>query len=99
MCGGTCGADQDSDGICDDVDECIGSAEQCCADHNLNDLCDGDETVGCTYPAAENYNPAATMDDGTCIETETCVGDLNGDGQIQNADLLVFLLKYGTSCP
>ena len=99
VCGGTCGADQDSDGICDDVDECIGSAEQCCADHNLNDLCDGDETVGCTYPAAENYNPAATMDDGTCIETETCVGDFNGDGQIQLEDLLDFFLLYGTSCP
>ena len=39
------------------------------------------------------------MDDGTCIETETCVGDLNGDGQVQLTDLLDFLLEYGTSCP
>ena len=39
------------------------------------------------------------MDDGTCIETETCVGDFNGDGQIQLDDLLDFFLLYGTSCP
>ena len=45
------------------------------------------EVVGCTY-AATNYNPDATMDDGSCLLT--CTGDLNGDGIIQLTDLLDF---------
>ena len=96
VCGGNCAEDADDDGICDNVDPCIGSATDCCTDSNQNGLCDEDETVGCTFPGAENYNPAATIDNGTCIET--CAGDLNGDWQIQLTDLLDFLLLYGTDC-
>jgi len=96
VCGGNCPEDADDDGICDNVDPCIGSATDCCTDSNQNGLCDEDETVGCTLPEAENYNPAATIDNGTCIER--CAGDLNGDWQIQLTDLLDFLLLYGTDC-
>ena len=34
---------------------------------------------------------------GICVTNE-CVGDFNGDGQIGAADLLDFLVVYGSSC-
>jgi len=58
---------------------------------------------GCTYEAAENYNPSATVDDGTCefpdCADATCPGDLNSDGVIGFADLTIFLGAYNTLCP
>lgn len=57
---------------------------------------------GCTYPAAINYNPSATMDDGTCTFApcqDDCPGDFNNDGVIGVTDLLAFIGIYGTSCP
>ena len=44
--------------------------------------------------------PAALIDDGSCeIEvTETCYGDLNGDGVVSTLDLLDFLSVYGSAC-
>ena len=96
VCGGNCTEDADADGVCDDVDPCIGSAEDCCTDYNQNGLCDAEEVVGCTFSGALNYDPTATMDNGTCIEA--CEGDLNGDGLVQLADLLDFLLLFGVNC-
>ena len=95
-CGGDCAEDADADGICDDEDPCVGDTVACCTDYNQNSLCDADEVVGCTFPGAVNYDPAATMDNGTCIEA--CQGDLNGDGQVQLQDLLDFLLLFGVDC-
>jgi hypothetical protein len=96
VCGGNCAADADADGICDDVDPCVGSPEECCSDFNQNGLCDATETVGCTFPGAPNYQPEATMDNGTCISS--CYGDLNGDGHIQLSDLLDLLQGFGLYC-
>jgi len=96
VCGGDCTADEDNDGICDDVDTCIGLPSECCTDYNQNDLCDADEVVGCTFATAPNYDPLATMDNGTCIVT--CPGDLNGDGHVQLTDLLDFLIAFGLYC-
>lgn len=51
--------------------------------------------LGCTDPDAENYSPAATLDDGTC----SYFGDLDGDGVIDTEDLLALLGNFGcTSC-
>ncbi|MDA0940676.1 MAG: hypothetical protein O2990_06715 [Bacteroidetes bacterium] len=96
VCGGGCTSDADNDGICDDVDTCVGLPSECCTDYNQNDLCDADEVAGCTFATAPNYDPLATMDNGTCIVT--CPGDLNGDGHVQLADLLDFLMIYGLYC-
>jgi len=96
VCGGDCTADEDNDGICDDVDTCIGLPSECCTDYNQNDLCDADEVVGCTFATAPNYDPLATMDNGTYIVT--CPGDLNGDGHVQLTDLLNFLMVFGLYC-
>jgi hypothetical protein len=38
-----------------------------CWDENDNGLCDCDEYSGCTNPSADNYDPAASSDDGSCI--------------------------------
>ena len=96
ICGGTCTSDADSDGICDDVDTCVGNTEDCCSDYNQNGLCDANEVVGCTFPNAPNYDPSATMDNGTCIAS--CYADINGDGHIQLSDLLDLLQFFGLYC-
>ena len=53
VCGGDCTEDADADGICDDVDDCIGELDAlgecngpCAADTNGNDICDSDEGIG-----------------------------------------------------
>ncbi|MGB0424678.1 MAG: hypothetical protein ACPGED_10150, partial [Flavobacteriales bacterium] len=55
---------------------------------------------GCTYTNADNYNPSANDDDGSCILTapNPCPEDLNMDGEINAADLLSFLGVFGTQC-
>nr|MBC8518613.1 hypothetical protein [Euryarchaeota archaeon] len=57
--------------------------------------------LGCKYPDADNYDVLATEDDGSCtfpINTSTCDGDLDGDGSVSTADLLLFLGAFGTAC-
>ena len=96
VCGGFCAADVDVDGICDDVDDCVGALDECgmcngegiiegyCdCDENILDalgvcggncefdvdmdgLCDSEE-IGCIHEIACNYDPIASIDDGTCI--------------------------------
>jgi PKD repeat protein len=55
---------------------------------------------GCTYPQALNYNPNATIDDQSCTFdcNNDCPGDLNNDGFIGVADLLMFIPTYGLLC-
>jgi hypothetical protein len=48
---------------------------------------------GCTNPEADNYNPNATTDDGSC--TLACTGDFNGNGIIEVSDVLVTLSEFG----
>ena len=75
-CGGGCFADADGDGICDEEDDCVGSLDalgvcngDCEADADGNGICDdeeGGDVFGCTIEEACNYNPEATVDDGSC---------------------------------
>ena len=55
--------------------------------------------AGCTYADADNYNNAAQVDDGSCVYTESCVGDFDNDGFVNAGDLLVFLAAFGSVCP
>lgn len=57
----------------------------CLNDADMDGLCD--EVSGCTEGLACNYNPAATLDDGSCDVPETgygcdgeCLNDTDGDG-------------------
>ena len=37
--------------------------------------------AGCQDATACNYNENATDDDGSCLNDETCSGDIDGTGQ------------------
>lgn len=69
---------------------------------NITNLaaCTFDNCSGCTYPDAENYDPNAGTDDGSCTFDlqNPCPADLNQDGSVTTADLLQFLGAFGTVC-
>ena len=48
---------------------------------------------GCTYSNATNYNPEATVDDGTCefSQNDYSAGDVNGDGELNVQDLVLIV--------
>ena len=77
-----CTADVDADGICDDVDDCIGAFDQCGICNGDNSSCSGCTDGGGTYliindgSSNATEGPAATeaalnydpiVDDGSCI--------------------------------
>ncbi|MDZ4822537.1 MAG: S8 family serine peptidase [Flavobacteriales bacterium] len=87
---------------CDDNNPAITSSpENLC--NGIDDDCDGqiDEgrVDGCMDAAASNYNAAANCDDGSC-SYGTCLGDFDGNGVINTADLLLFMGAFGcaSSC-
>ena len=63
--GGIPAGDCDCDGnVADAIGVCGGD---CAEDVNGDiDICDDEQTSGCTSPAACNYDPAAVVDDGSC---------------------------------
>ncbi|MDA0729161.1 MAG: glycogen-binding domain-containing protein, partial [Bacteroidetes bacterium] len=92
ICGGSCATDADSDGICDDVDPCVGSLDAC-------GVCNGPGSIydcGCSgIPSGDcdcNGNQldalgicgggcAADADsDGICDDADPCVGSLDACG-------------------
>ena len=85
---------------CEGGDGGGGGSDPCEHDFNNNGICDEDDVLGCTYAAAENYNPQATMDDGSCEITidDGCTGDLDGDGVVTVNDLLQMLGVFGDTC-
>lgn len=60
-------------------------------------FCAFDLIPGCTDVTACNYAPEATVDDGTCqpAPCSGCAGDLNGDGIVSVADVLILLGDFG----
>ena len=97
-------ADVNNNAICDGSEfnlcptnsVCWEDPSAACTDHNQNGLCDAAEQSGCTYAHAPNFNPSATMDDGSCLSP--CFGDFNNDGSVGLSDLLDFLSVFGTGC-
>ena len=72
VCGGS-GVDADADGICDDVDDCIGAVDGC-------GVCNGDGSTctGCADPAASNYDENNIFEDnGQCVYATTFNVDMN----------------------
>ena len=70
---GGSGVDADADGICDDVDDCIGALDGC-------GVCNGDGTTctGCADPAASNYDENNIFaDNGQCLYATTFNVDMN----------------------
>jgi len=64
---------------------------------NTNDgSCDFTSCSGCMDATACNYDATSTIDDGTCEFTSCdCPEDVNGDGVISVADILVLLGEFG----
>jgi len=58
-------------------------------------------SLGCTYESSLQYDPMASIDDGSCTFdiAATCIGDLNSDGLVNTSDLLDLLGNYGDICP
>ena len=56
--------------------------------------------VGCTLAGADNFEPDAFFDDGSCAfsPAEDCQPDLNDDGLIGVADVLELLTYFGVFC-
>ena len=86
-------------------DQCPGCTDPTYAEYNpfsasAEGYCLTPMTMGCTYEDADNYDPSATTDDGSCEFDSggSCPGDLNGDGQVGTPDLLQFLSAFGTGC-
>ena len=65
VCGGS-GVDADMDGICDDIDDCVGAYDAC-------GVCNGDDSscTGCADETACNYE-GDTIDDGSCLYLDAC---------------------------
>jgi len=47
--------------------------------------------IGCTDPAAINYNPNIVINNGSCIYEPTQMGDINGDGLVDVFDILLVI--------
>ena len=65
--------DADNDGICDDIDDCVGAIDGC-------GVCNGDGTTctGCTDPAASNYSADNIFEDnGQCLYATTFNVDMS----------------------
>ena len=97
-----CGCTMVPEGDCDcdgnqldAVGVCGGDCE---SDLDANGMCDADE--GCMYDMAMNFDPEATMDNGSCEfnNVSDCPADIDGSGHINVNDLLVFLPQYGNFC-
>ena len=92
VCGGDCAADEDADGICDNVDPCVGELDECgicngpgaiyecgCADIPEGDCdCDGNQLDALGVCGGDC---AADEDaDGICDDVDPCVGELDECG-------------------
>ena len=91
-CGGTCAADEDGDGICDDGDSCVGEADEC-------GVCNGPGAIygcGCSDIPEGACDCAGNVEDilgvcgggctadedvdGICDDVDDCVGEYDGCG-------------------
>ena len=90
VCGGDCAADVDADGICDDIDDCVGELDSC-------GVCSG--PVRSTNADVQTFLKAIATatgqralgecggnceadadDDGICDDVDDCVGELDACG-------------------
>ena len=92
VCGGSCAADADADGICDDVDDCVGDFDACgvcngpgaiyecgCEDIPAGDCdCDGNELD--VLGVCGGSCTADADADGICDDVDDCVGELDACG-------------------
>ncbi|MGB2228695.1 MAG: hypothetical protein ACPHZB_04160, partial [Flavobacteriales bacterium] len=76
VCGGVCTADEDSDGVCDDVDECVGELDEC-------GVCNGSGAVyecGCADIPAGDCDCQGSQEDALGVCGGNCVEDDDNNG-------------------
>ncbi len=93
-CEGNCLYDSDGDGICDENENC----EDVCGPNTV-----WDEALG----QCIGVEPAIYCGEGTTFDTDlqqcvtlptTCIADVNADGTVNAADILVVLSQFGEAC-
>jgi hypothetical protein len=97
-CEGNCLTDADGDGVCDGF-EIAGCVYTNAANFDATATDDDGSCSfeGCQNDDFANFNSYANAD-GDCTDAPVSA-DFNGDGVVQNQDLLDFLLAYGQSGP
>ena len=97
-CDGNCLVDSDGDGVCDafEIAGCM-YLQASNYDAGATDDNGSCEFEGCMDENAFNFNAYANASDGDCNLSP--IADFNGDGVVQNQDLLDFLLAYGQTGP
>ena len=100
-CGGACELDENDNGVCDTL-EIYGCMDDSSCNYNpLANYESGDcdyTCHGCLDEDACNFDSYATIDDGLCeYESCACPADLNNDGIISVADILILLAEFGCS--
>ena len=92
VCGGTCTEDEDEDGVCDDVDSCVGAFDACgvcngpgavlecgCADIPAGDCdCEGNQLDA--LDVCGGACDADVDEDGVCDDVDSCVGEVDECG-------------------
>ena len=101
ICGGACELDENDNGVCDTL-EIYGCMDDSSCNYNpLANYESGDcdyTCHGCLDEDACNFDSYATIDDGLCeYESCACPADLNNDGIISVADILILLAEFGCS--
>ena len=84
VCGRPCAADADGDGLCDDVDDCVGDYDAC-------GVCNGPGAVyecGCEDIPAGDCDCNGNQLDALGVCGGTCAGDQDADGVCDDAEIL-----------
>jgi uncharacterized protein (TIGR02145 family) len=82
VCGGACTADEDADGICDDVDDCVGAYDDC-------GVCNGPGTIyecGCSDIAEGDCDCDGNQLDALGVCGGACTADADADGICDDVD-------------
>ena len=82
VCGGSCTADADADGICDDVDDCVGAVDAC-------GICNGPGAIydcGCSDIPAGDCDCNGGQLDAIGVCGGDCPADLDGNGVCDNVE-------------
>ncbi len=97
-CDGECLNDANGNGICDEIDELVSTAD-------FNGYAEG-YSDGLEAGLAQCIDGPIFCGEGTvwveslqlCVEDSSCPGDLNGDDTVGTGDLLILLNDYGITC-
>ena len=82
VCGGSCAADADDDGVCDDVDDCVGAFDEC-------GVCNGAGAVlecGCESLPEGACNCDGEQLDAVGVCGGECTADVDADGLCDDVD-------------